>query len=236
MHDIALIILSGLSIGILGSFHCVGMCGPLALALPVHKFSDLKKYSSILLYNFGRAFSYAIMGLVFGIICQSFSFFKLQQYLSIFSGSFILLVLILSYFGKAESSWLAPFTIKIKNKLSGYLKAEKTPFSFLSIGIINGFLPCGLVYIAIATSIATGSILKSALLMFAFGMGTLPIMSLTMYFGKYISLSFRSVLTKMTPYIISCVAVLLILRGLNLGIPYVSPKQEGTHQTCCHKP
>jgi ABC-type uncharacterized transport system permease subunit len=67
-------------------------------------------------------------------------------------------------------------------------------------------------------------------------MGTLPIMSLTMYFGKYISLSFRSVLTKMTPYIISCVAVLLILRGLNLGIPYVSPKQEGTHQTCCHKP
>lgn len=233
MNEIALVILSGLSIGILGSFHCIGMCGPLALALPVQQLSGSNKTLAIILYNLGRALSYAFMGAVFGILGSSFALFHLQQWLSIIAGSFILIVLLLSQFGSTKIPLIAKYNQMIKSKLSAYLIAEKTLTSYLSIGILNGFLPCGLVYMAIAASIATGSVFESSLLMLSFGLGTLPIMALTMAFGKFISMNVRVLLSRMSPYIIMCVAILLIIRGLNLGIPYISPKHEQGHVNCC---
>jgi sulfite exporter TauE/SafE len=108
-------------------------------------------------------------------------------------------------------------------------------FSFLQIGILNGFLPCGLVYVALAAGVATGSVFKSGLLMFAFGLGTLPLMGTLMFSGQFIPLTLKSRLSAFTPYIIGMVACLLILRGLNLGIPYLSPTHEAGHLTCCHR-
>lgn len=233
MNALWLAIISGFSIGILGSFHCIGMCGPLALALPVQQLESNKKTFAILLYNLGRALSYALMGAVFGIIGSSFALFNLQQWLSIVAGSFILIVLLISQFGGAKIPLIAKYNQIVKTKLTSYLMADKTLGSYLSIGILNGFLPCGLVYMAIAASVATGSVLNSSLLMLSFGLGTLPLMALTMAFGKFISMNVRTILSKMSPYIIMCVAVLLILRGLNLGIPYVSPKHEQGHMKCC---
>lgn len=235
MESIILVFISGLSIGVLGSFHCIGMCGPLALALPVHHLSSWRRTLAIVLYNIGRALSYASMGAVFGIIGQSFSFFKLQQWLSIVAGILILVVLLTNQFGNPNTNILTRFTRGVKSKLSTYLGAEKSTISYLSIGILNGFLPCGLVYIAVAASVATGSILNSTILMFAFGLGTFPVMALTMVFGKFISLNIRTKLTKATPYFIMFVAVLLIVRGLNLGIPYVSPTHEKGHVNCCEE-
>jgi len=234
MNNYWLIIVTGLSIGAFGGFHCVGMCGPIALSLPIHRLSSWAKVTSIFLYNLGRAISYGSMGMLFGIIGQSFSLFKMQQYLSIFAGVFILAVLLFSYLGQQPTSIFNAYSLMIKNRLSQLLKSDKSTFSYLSLGIVNGFLPCGLVYMAIATAVATGSILNSGLLMFAFGLGTLPIMALTMYFGKYINLQFRQKLTKLTPYFIAGVAALLIIRGLNLGIPYLSPTHDAQHHTCCH--
>ncbi len=235
MNELMIVFISGFSIGILGSFHCIGMCGPLALALPVNNLSVFNRTVSILFYNIGRALSYTSIGIVFGLVGQSFAFFNIQQCLSIFAGVLILTILLIHQFGNKQTNLFTRFSQNIKVKLGTYLRSDKKLISYLYIGILNGFLPCGLVYIAIAASIAAGTILKSGLLMFAFGLGTLPIMALTMFFGKFISYNFRNRLNRITPYLIMCVAVLLIVRGLNLGIPYISPSHDIHHVSCCHK-
>ncbi len=235
MNSLFVIFASGFSIGLLGSFHCVGMCGPLALSLPINDFNPARKIFAILTYNLGRTFTYTCLGAAFGIIGQSFSFFKLQQYLSIGAGVFILATLLISKLDTFKAPTLAGYSSKVKSLLGNLLRADKNLSSFLSIGIINGLLPCGLVYIGIAAGVATGTIVKSALLMFAFGLGTLPIMAFTMILGKYLSMQFRSRLNKITPFVIAIIAVLLIVRGMNLGIPYLSPTHNAHHVNCCQE-
>jgi sulfite exporter TauE/SafE len=235
MDEVLLVLITGFTIGVFGSFHCVGMCGPLALSLPIHQLTIFNKSMAIGLYNLGRSFSYASMGIVFGLLGMSFSLFKLQQWLSIGAGSVILLFLLMNYLGSYRVNIFSQLSHQVKTKLSDYLQADKTPSTYFSIGIVNGFLPCGLVYVAIVTAIATGTILKSSLTMFAFGIGTIPIMALTMIFGKFVSINLRNKLNKMTPYLIMCVAILLILRGLNLGIPFISPLLENDKMNCCHR-
>ncbi|MBK6701012.1 MAG: sulfite exporter TauE/SafE family protein [Saprospiraceae bacterium] len=235
MDEVLLVLITGFTIGVFGSFHCVGMCGPLALSLPIHQLTIFNKSMAIGLYNLGRSFSYASMGIVFGLLGMSFSLFKLQQWLSIGAGSVILLFLIMNYLGSYRVNIFSQLSHQVKSKLSDYLQTDKTPSTYFSIGMVNGFLPCGLVYVAIVTAIATGTILKSSLTMFAFGIGTIPIMALTMIFGKFVSINLRNKLNKMTPYLIMCVAILLILRGLNLGIPFISPLLENDKMNCCHR-
>lgn len=231
-------LIAAISLGLLGSLHCVGMCGPLALALPIHHKSFSFKIGSILAYNFGRSVTYFMFGIVFGLIGQGFSVFGLQQVLSIVLGSLLLLSLILpklfSFNKRINSSWQM-MVQKLKGGISNYMNNANVP-SFFAIGLMNGLLPCGLVYIAIAGAIATGSTLHGGLFMAAFGLGTIPSMFSVMWFGQLISIKFRSGIRKAFPYMISVIAIMMILRGLNLGIPYVSPKMEkGNAEVSCHE-
>ncbi len=235
MNSIFLAILGGLSIGFMGSFHCIGMCGPLALSLPIQHLNTLNKNIAIVLYNIGRAFTYGILGVLFGLIGHSFNFFKIQQWLSITMGVLLLVAILYSLFGTIRIDFIDKLTQKVQMRLGQYLSNKNSTFAFFNIGILNGFLPCGLVYVAIAASIATGNVLHSSLFMFSFGLGTLPIMALTMMFGKFISLNTRKYIRKLSPYVMILVAVLLILRGLNLGVPYISPKLEKEKMSCCNK-
>lgn len=237
MNSVYFAIITGLSIGALGSFHCIGMCGPIALSLPVHSGSGFHKSFSILLYNTGRALTYAMIGLIFGLLGSSLNVFGFQQWLSIIAGCLILLLLVFSTFNLGSKVANSRFNGLIKEKLSRYLSAEKSTFSYLIIGLLNGWLPCGLVYVAIAASFALGNVWESALLMFAFGLGTLPVMAFLMLFGKFISQRTRGLINKLVPYVIGIMAFLLILRGLNLGIPYLSPsynEQDKKVEECCH--
>lgn len=106
------------------------------------------------------------------------------------------------------------------------------------VGLLNGLLPCGLVYVAIAAALATMSSLNAMLLMFSFGIGTIPVMAGLMIFGHLISINIRQKINRSVPYFVGLMAVMLILRGMNLGIPYLSPKleKESTEVSCCHKP
>jgi sulfite exporter TauE/SafE len=235
MGNLGFLFISGLTIGALGSFHCIGMCGPLALSLPINHLSSVNKSFSILLYNFGRALTYTVMGILFGLLGQSFVLFNFQQGLSIFAGCLIIAFLIINKFGNHQTSFITKYASEIKSKLGVYLTSDKTLFNYFNIGILNGLLPCGLVYIALASAIATGNILHGGLLMFAFGLGTIPIMALTMLFGKFISINLRTKINRMAPVMILCVGILLIVRGLNLGIPYISPSHDKNHISCCHK-
>ena len=223
----------GFVTGMLGSAHCVGMCGPIALALPV---GNTNKYLSLLLYNLGRAFTYSILGLLPGLLGFSLQLAGLSQWISISLGVILLLFVIFGYGRKFE-------TLAAKIPLFGRLKQsigklfKKSGYSNLFvIGLLNGLLPCGLVYTALLLSVGTGEPAAAALFMFMFGMGTLPAMYLLSVFGNSLSMSFRQKLRKAVPYMLGIVAILLIIRGLNLGIPLLSPSvSDKGKMECCER-
>jgi len=223
-------LIAALSIGFLGSFHCIGMCGPIALALPVPNSSNTTFVVGRILYNIGRIISYAIMGLIFGWLGQKISLWGFQQVLSIFLGALIVLFIFLP--GKVKNNLLSLSVVQniiSPLKLSiGKLFQQKTLSSFLTIGVLNGFLPCGFVYMGLAGAIAVANPITGMLVMIFFGLGTFPAMFVVSVFGKFINLGFRQKLRKLTPAFAILFAVIFILRGLNLGIPYISPKM-GAH-------
>lgn len=217
------IALIGLSIGFLGSFHCVGMCGPIALSLPIMHESKSKRLLLILLYNLGRATTYAALGALVGMVSNRFFLTGYQQVLSIVLGFLILLVLLLGKFINLEATVFKGFHRRVQGLLAKYLHAEKSTASFYVIGAVNGLLPCGLVYMGVAAAAATGNVMQAAWLMFAFGLGTLPLMFSLMIVGRAIPVTVKQQLRKALPYCVGLMACLLILRGMNLGIPFISP-------------
>lgn len=215
---------SGFIIGLMGSFHCLGMCGPLALALPVHHLKQQQQIVYTLVYNFGRVTSYVTLGLVFGFIGKSLFIGQYQQAFSITIGVLILLgVFVPKLFKLLKLSWLNNYHQFIRSQLSSLFKQQKSVSVYFLIGIFNGLLPCGLVYFALASALITGSVWHSVAFMFMFGIATIPMMFSIAFFGKYISQKFRTKVQKLIPYFIAVMAVLLVLRGLNLNIPYISP-------------
>jgi uncharacterized protein len=234
---------AGFVFGLLGSFHCMGMCGPIAMVLPVGNSSGLGYVLGRFLYNGGRIMTYILLGVLAGLLGSALPLAGWQQTLSIVSG---LLILSLVFLPGALSTG---FSRKIggdrllnwvKRKLGYFL--GKSSFKALTMaGLLNGLLPCGLVYIALAGAISAPGIGPAALYMLLFGLGTLPLMLLVLLSGKIIHPNFRFFFRRSVPYIACLMALLFILRGLSLGIPYVSPKVQMDPVTkeitssCCHK-
>lgn len=218
--------ITAFTIGLVGSFHCIGMCGPIAFALPVKSTSFFHKIISAILYNSGRLTTYVLFGLLFGIIGQGISTASTQQTISIALGVILIFSVILpkSVINKINPTSTIGFYIsKVKTSLGKLLQSSSTP-NLIFIGLLNGLLPCGLVYAAIGGSIATGSVTDGALFMLAFGLGTLPMMFSAVLLSNFISLSFRNKIRKTIPVFVIILGVLFIVRGLNLNIPYLSPK------------
>lgn len=229
-------------LGFTGSFHCVGMCGPVALSLPVQHLSGVRKMIGIILYNLGRIAAYSILGLAFGWMGKQLYLGGFQQWLSIILGCLLLIVVILKYTGKkwGLNQYLPSFfTNKVKQSLGTLIRQQKL-HTLLAIGFLNGLLPCGLVYLAIAGAISTGSVVNGMLFMAAFGAGTFPAMAGVAWFSHLFSLSIRNKMRQMIPVVVAIMGILLLLRGLNLGIPYVSPTMQANNEhvvtNCCHKP
>lgn len=229
-----LLALAAISVGFLGSFHCIGMCGPIALALPFGGTSYSKRLLRTLVYNSGRIVTYTAFGLLFGLIGEGFFIGGYQRALSLVVGSLLLLSVLfphgLPFLNKASGGVFTMF-VRLKNALSA-LFLKKGYRSTFVIGLLNGLLPCGLVYLAIAGAVSSGHWLSGAVFMFFFGVGTLPFMVILPLFGGLIGVSFRNNLRRMVPIFVSGMALLLILRGLNLGIPYLSPKLSSDKAVC----
>lgn len=225
-------------VGLLGSLHCIGMCGPITLALPVFRNAPTLLTSRIL-YNVGRTLTYALMGALIGLLGQGFSLVGAQQWLSIGAGILLILIVFIPSRISARLSILKPahhFTAFIKERFGKLLKRQTLRSTFL-IGIINGFLPCGLVYVALAGALATGSVIGGIGYMTFFGLGTLPLMFIFSLAGQFISLEVRRKFTRLIPTFIVALGILFILRGMNLGIPYISPKlvnKEQLESSRCH--
>lgn len=221
-------IFTGFVIGLLGSLHCIGMCGPIALALPTGPLKSIKFYAGRLLYNIGRVITYSVFGLIFGLIGKNLAIVGLQRWVSIISGVVIIVIVLIPQSTKTGLITKLPFA-KITNGIKdafGNLFRKGSLSSMLFIGIINGLLPCGFVYVGVAGAIAVGDVGLGVLYMALFGIGTIPIMFLTSVAGNFISIGVRQKLTKIIPVLAIILALLFILRGMNLGIMYISPKTE----------
>jgi len=230
-------LLTAFLFGLLGSFHCVGMCGPIAFILPVDRQNRVKGMWQTFLYHFGRLFSYMLIGILFGLVGSSFQLFGLQQALSIAMGVLMLLVVFLPTrvfnkynFSKPIYRWVG----KVKSALGKELKKKRSD-TFLSIGVLNGLLPCGLVYMAVFGAIATANPLEGGVYMMFFGLGTVPLMSFAVYLGNFLKGKARQRLQRIVPVFVAIVAILFILRGLGLGIPYISPEAVELHSASANK-
>lgn len=232
---------TALSLGLITGLHCIGMCGPLALALPSGGGGKLSYITGRVLYNLGRAITYSLMGALIGLIGQAFSLGGFQRGLSIAAGCLILAGLIMIHCGAMPRIMEITGVYTVFNRLqsawrNGFRRDHVGGLFFL--GLINGLLPCGPVYAALAAAAATGHMVTSALFMFVFGLGTLPMMLTVSLAGKLIQMPLRRKMQKLVPISAGVVAVLLIMRGLALGIPYLSPPVTATELSakagaCC---
>tara|TARA_R110001583_G_scaffold69840_1_gene197951 strand:+ start:1952 stop:2656 length:705 start_codon:yes stop_codon:yes gene_type:complete len=219
-------LLSALVLGLMGSLHCVGMCGPIAFMLPVDRNNNLKKIFQITLYHTGRLLAYGLIGLVFGLLGKGLYVFGMQQKLSIIIGILMIVVVLIPYKTFSKYNFSKPlFRIisRIKSRLGKELK-KKSPDTFLTIGFLNGFLPCGLVYMALFGAIAMGNALEGGLYMVLFGLGTVPLMTTAIYMSGFLKRSVKQRIQQLIPVFVVVIGVLFILRGMGLGIPYISPK------------
>ncbi|MBT3963141.1 MAG: sulfite exporter TauE/SafE family protein [Flavobacteriales bacterium] len=216
-------ILSAITIGIVGSLHCVGMCGPLVLALHQSRANG----SGEMLHHVGRLSVYMTMGLVAGTIGTSFNMMGLQQSFSMIAGILLvgsaLIVFFKHYIGRLESL-IGRVSIKLASYANG--KQQKSPMKHYVLGVANGLLPCGVVYLALVGAANTFTPWDGAVFMLAFGLGTVPALWVLSAFGRKIPLQLRNKFRALVPVVVILVGALLIVRGMDLGIPYLSPQND----------
>jgi sulfite exporter TauE/SafE len=201
------------------------MCGPIALMIPVDRTNPAKKTTQIITYHLGRLTAYALIGLVFGLVGKGFFIAGIQQRLSVFIGVAMIITILTPERVLANYNFSKPvyrLISKIKSSLGKQFK-NKSYQSLFTIGLLNGFLPCGMVYVALFGAIAMQNVPFGILYMLLFGIGTIPMMSSITYLNSIMTVSFRNKIQKVIPYVGVVIGVLFILRGLGLGIPYVSP-------------
>lgn len=209
-------------LGFLGSFHCLGMCGPIALAVSA---KDKCRYlKNKLIYNLGRTVTYSGLGGLIGFLGFSLALAGIQQWISISMG---VLILVMAFSYKRSERIVAQSGLfgavgKLRNVLGKYLKRGGTSAFFIT-GLLNGFLPCGMVYLALIASLAMQSPLYGAAYMFFFGMGTISMLISVMVTQHMMAASVRNKLTKGMPYFAMFIGILFIVRGMGLGIHYLSP-------------
>ena len=233
------LIAGGFILGLAGSFHCIGMCGPLSLSLPVHNIgSSHKKWGALTTYQLGRVLTYTILGLLIGLAGRPLYFSSYQQTGSIIAG-LLIITMALCYNKKSfHIRWpgLDSFFNIIRTSIARRIHKAHGPQDYLFLGMANGWLPCGMVYVALVSSLSASTILESIAYMTAFGAGTMPAILLIGISGYLIKPTLRHSLQKLIPYCIGGMGLLPVLRGLNLGIPYISPilPTEPTNSISCH--
>ena len=216
---------SALLLGLISSLHCIGMCGPVALMLPVDRYNPRKKALQILAYHTGRISTYVTIGLLFGLLGRAFYLAGFQQQLSIFCGVAMIALAVIPNKVLARYHFSKPvfkMTSGIKAALGKQFRNASLP-SLYTIGLLNGLLPCGMVYAAVFGALAMPTIGFGMLYMVLFGLGTVPLMTSIVYVQKFITMQMRNKIQQIIPYAMVCIGVLFLLRGLALDIPYLSP-------------
>lgn len=220
-----------IALGLLGSLHCAAMCGPLQLALPIPAGGAGRIVLGRLIYQLGRVTTYGVLGVLGGLVGKSLFLVGLQRWLSIVLGIAVLAGFVISR-RVAVSAPVVRLVAKLKLAMSAQLR-QRSFRSLALLGLLNGLLPCGLVYVALAGAVTQGSLLAGSGYMLVFGLGTVPMMLAVSLSGKLFPPAWRLKLNGAIPVGVCLLAGLLILRGLSLGIPYVSPDLAVANPSCC---
>jgi len=230
---------SALIFGFISSLHCVGMCGPIALMMPVDKDNAVKKWLQISTYQMGRVTAYTSLGVIFGFLGAGFFMAGFQQQLSIIVGVLMILIAVIPEKKLAQYNFSKPIynlISQVKTQLGIQFKKKSYKSLFL-IGLFNGYLPCGMVYVALFGAMAMNNVFLGSLYMTLFGLGTIPLMMVLVNFLKTTQFSYYSKFQKIIPILIICIGILFILRGFGLDIPYISPSILHLHiqsEVNCH--
>lgn len=222
--------------GLVGSLHCIGMCGPLAMSLSSPVANGTLAWLNPIRYNAGRIFTYTVMGVVVAMLGEPLRAAGWQQILSIVGGA-IMLVAALGYlmpmYFKSSTNPLSKALIRFRSNVFQQFKRFGNVNRFV-LGLLNGLLPCGMVYMALGGAAMQHSFTESVLFMTLFGLGTAPAMMVMGYSPSWLKLN-TAFIKRAYPYAMIIVAALLIVRGMNLGIPYISPEVVHQGMSCCHK-
>jgi sulfite exporter TauE/SafE len=216
---------TALIFGIISSLHCIGMCGPIAMMLPVSHNNPTKKVIQIMLYHLGRLTTYASLGFLFGILGKGLYLAGMQQQISITVGIFMIIIAIVPEKIFANYNFSRPvyrLISKLKTNLGSQFK-RKSPDALFTIGLLNGLLPCGLVYASLFGAIAMQNVGFSIMYMLLFGIGTIPLMSAVVYVSNILSIPFRNKFQKIIPLVTVVIGILFVMRGMGLNIAYISP-------------
>lgn len=238
-------LITGLILGLSSNFHCIGMCGPIAMSIPLDRRSNLSIFSGALQYNLGRVFTYFVLGLIIGSIGLTIHAIGILQWISIIAGVGLILFAWRKFLGKTIFRQLPEFKFqRLLGKGLRNILESNWPLKLFLIGGLNGLLPCGMVYVALLNAILTGDMLMSGASMAAFGIGTLPGLLTVAFMANKVNTNLRQKMSKAVPYLLSVVGLLIVLRGMNLDIPYISPKISTSQETieqptnievsCCH--
>ena len=221
--------------GFTGSLHCAGMCGPIVWIMPFQLFTGVRKFVAIALYHLGRISVYALLALILHSFRSLFDP-KIQQGISIALGVILLVTGIFSFFPGHIAQLKLPWALFVQKQL-GRVIGKPRLGAITTAGMLNGLLPCGLVYMALSATITMNSTAEAVGLIYLFGFGTLPMLvSITLLKTKVHFLRGGHI-KRLVPIVVFSFGCLFVLRGMNLGIPYLSPKvvvaQNGIH-SCCH--
>jgi uncharacterized protein len=211
--------------GLISSFHCIGMCGPIAMMLPVDRSNETKRILQLFLYHLGRLTAYGSLGLLLGLLGKGFYLAGWQQQLSIFVGVIMIVIAVVPEKELAKYNFSKPIyrlISKVKSSLGQQFKSRSLK-SFFTIGLLNGYLPCGMVYVALFGALAMPNVSISVLYMLLFGLGTIPMMSAVVLISNLLSIPIRNKIQKVIPVLTVVIGVLFIMRGMGLDIPYLSP-------------
>ena len=214
--------------GLFGSLHCAVMCGPVMLGMPFQKKSFLQSSLQLLLYQFGRILVYTVLGIGVGALGSSIKIFSSQKTLSLTIG-IVLIVFTLLQFSKVYRYRFSKIQNMLLNPVSKLMsKVFKFKLWGLFAGMLNGLIPCGMVYLALATALNTGNIGSGGTFMLLFGLGTTPLMMMISMGGIYLKKYIRFNTQQLIPWFMLFIGILFILRSAEFGIPFLSPKLTGS--------
>lgn len=207
-------------LGLAGSLHCAAMCGPLMLALPMSRAARWEAAAQVMIYQLGRIGTYGALGVLFGLLGKGVALAGFQQALSILAGG---LLLVAAFFAveweRAALSMpgIRALTQWVQRRIATILHRHPRGAS-LAVGMLNGLLPCGLVYAAVAGAISMTSGLGGSVFMVLFGLGTLPLLFVLMISGQRLGGAWRARLRVVQPALLVVAGMLLLSRGLHLDL------------------
>lgn len=204
-------IITIISIAFLGSFgHCVGMCGGIVIAYSSTKIKNewTKQVQAFahLLYSFGRITTYVILGALFGLVGGVVTFDNLTSGIFLLITGFMMVLVGLSLLGKIKFLTMLEHSCSKSPLYQNSFKAllgSQSLFSFYLLGMLNGLLPCGFVYVFAITAASTGSAFWGAFVMLIFGLSTLPaLFSLGFFVGLFKQSNLRDLFIKLASILV----------------------------------